>query len=143
MLQAGRGARPLGMATGPKLDGAGNVKLVTIQEAQVILQRCHGIVELMAMDVKNSRPIAGGVQQLKRAATPLIGKLKGQFGMISDTVTAMLLASSRGGGGDAMKVRSMREGIASIRQQLEIAEAKVLEKHAVDDGKKTADTSAD
>ena len=102
------------MATGPKLDGAGNVKIVTIHEAQVILQRCHGIVEMMALDVKNSRPISGGVQQLKRAATPLIGKLKGQYGMIADVVTAMLLAATRGGG-DAQKVRGMREGIASVR----------------------------
>ncbi|NUO65526.1 MAG: hypothetical protein HOQ11_03850 [Gemmatimonadaceae bacterium] len=129
------------MATGPKLDGAGNVKLVTIHEAQAILQRCHGIVEGMALDVKNSRPIAGGVQQLKRAATPLIGKLKGQFGMIADVVTAMLLAATRGGG-DAQKVRGMREGIASVRTQLEIAEAKVLEKHSVED-KKHAESSAD
>ena len=123
------------MATGPKLDGAGNVKIVTIHEAQAILQRCHGIVEGMALDVKNSRPIAGGVQQLKRAATPLIGKLKGQYGMIADVVTAMLLAATRGGG-DAQKVRGMREGIASVRTQLEIAEAKVLENHAVEDKKK-------
>ena len=123
------------MATGPKLDGAGNVKIVTIHEAQAILQRCHGIVEMMALDVKNSRPIAGGVQQLKRAATPLIGKLKGQYGMIADVVTAMLLAATRGGG-DAQKVRGMREGIASVRTQLEIAEAKVLENHAVEDKKK-------
>ena len=125
------------MATGPKLDGAGNVKIVTIHEAQTILQRCHGIVEGMALDVKNSRPISGGVQQLKRAATPLIGKLKGQYGMIADVVTAMLLAATRGGG-DAQKVRGMREGIASVRTQLEIAEAKVLENHAVEDKKKPA-----
>ena len=126
------------MATGPKLDGAGNVKLVTIHEAQVILQRCHGVVEGMALDVKNSRPIGAGVQRLKREATPLIGKLKGQFGMIADVVTAMLLSATRGGG-DPQKVRSMREGIASVRTQLEIAEAKVLEKHSVED-KKAAET---
>lgn len=116
---------------GPKLDGAGNVKIVTIHEAQAILQRCHGLVEMMAMDVKGSRPITGGIAQLKRAATPLIGKLKGQFGMISDVVVAMLLASTRAGGGDQTKVRTMREFIASIRQQLEIAEKQILEKHAV------------
>ena len=128
------------MATGPKLDGAGNVKIVTIHEAQTILQRCHGIVEMMALDVKNSRPISGGVQQLKRAATPLIGKLKGQYGMIADVVTAMLLAATRGGG-DAQKVRGMREGIASVRTQLEIAEAKVLENHSVEDKKKAGDAA--
>src|SRR6476661_6711639 len=99
---------------GPKLDGAGNVKIVTVHEAQVILQRCHGLVELMAMDVKGSRPITGGIAQLRRAATPLIGKLKGQFGMISDSVTAMLLA-----------------------------EKQILEKHSVDDQKKPAEAAAD
>ena len=127
---------------GPKLDGAGNVKIVTVHEAQVILQRCHGLVELMAMDVKGSRPITGGIAQLKRAATPLIGKLKGQFGMISDVVVAMLLASSRAGGGDQTKVRTMREFIASIRQQLEIAEKQILEKHAVHHDKHDASDEA-
>lgn len=128
---------------GPKLDGAGNVKIVTIHEAQAILQRCHGLVELMAMDVKGQRPITGGISQLKRAATPMIGKLKGQFGMIADVVTAMLLAATRAGGGDQAKVRSMREYIASLRQQLEIAEKQILEKHRVDDHKKPAEAATE
>jgi len=128
---------------GPKLDGAGNVKIVTIHEAQAILQRCHGLVEVMAMDVKGSRPITGGIAQLKRAATPLIGKLKGQFGMISDSVTAMLLAATRAGGGDQAKVRTMREFIASIRQQLEIAEKQILEKHSIDGHKKSDESDAE
>jgi hypothetical protein len=118
---------------GPKLDGAGNVKIVTIHESQMILQRCHGLVEMMAMDLKGSRPINGGISQLKRAATPLIGKLKGQYGMIADIITSMLLYATRpGGGGDAAKVRMMRENIAAIRQALEIAEKKILEMHSVD-----------
>lgn len=128
---------------GPKLDGAGNVKMVTIHEAQAILQRCHGLVELMAMDVKGQRPINGGVSQLKRAATPLIGKLKGQFGMIADVVTAMLLAATRAGGGDQARVRTMREYIASLRQQLEIAEKQILEKHRVDGHKPHAEAAAE
>ena len=124
---------------GPKLDGAGNVKMVTIHESQMILQRCHGLVELMAMDVKGSRPINGGISQLKRAATPLIGKLKGQYGMIADIVTSMLLYATRpGGGGDAAKVRMMRENIAAIRQALEIAEKKIFEMHAMDAHKAAA-----
>jgi hypothetical protein len=129
---------------GPKLDGAGNVKIVTIHEAQMILQRCHGLVELMAMDVKGSRPINGGISQLKRAATPLIGKLKGQYGMIADVVTAMLLVATRpGGGGDAAKVRGMRESIAAIRTQLEIAEKKILEMHSVDAHSKPAEAGTE
>ena len=122
---------------GPKLDGAGQVRMVTLQEAQLMLQRCHGIVEGMAMDVKNSRPVSGGVMQFKRAAVPLASKLKGQYGMISDTITSMILASTRGGG-DPAKVRTLREGIASVRQQIEIAEAQVIAKHGVHDEHKTA-----
>jgi hypothetical protein len=122
---------------GVKLDGAGQVRLQTIHEALVMLQRCHGVVEGMAMDVKNSRPISGAVMQFKRAATPLASKLKGQYGMISDTLTSMILASTRGGG-EQVKVRVLREGIASVRQQLEIAEIQVMEKHAVVDEKHSA-----
>ena len=125
---------------GPKLDGAGAVKMETLTAANGMLARCHSIVEQMAVEVKSSRPINGQVQTLKRAAVPLGSLLKAQFGMIADVVTAMLLAATRGGP-DQMKVRSLREGIASIRMQLEIAETKVLEKHAVPDGK--AEASAD
>ena len=124
---------------GPKLDGAGQVRMQTLQEAQVMLQRCHSIVEGMAMDVKNSRPVSGAVMQFKRAATPLASKLKGQYGMISDVITSMILASTRGGG-DQVKVRVLREGIASVRQQLEIAEVQVIEKHGVHEDKEETDT---
>lgn len=122
---------------GVKLDGAGQVRMQTLQEAFVMLQRCHGIVENMAMDVKNSRPLTGTVSQFKRSAVPLASKLKGQYGMISDTITSMILASTRGGG-DQVKVRVLREGIASVRQQLEIAEVQVVEKHGVHDDKENA-----
>jgi hypothetical protein len=122
---------------GLKLDGAGQVRLQTLHEAMVMLQKCHGVVEGLAMDVKNSRPTSGAVMQFKRVATPLASKLKGQYGMISDTITSMILASTRGGG-DQVKVRILREGIASVRQQLEIAEVQVKEKHAVSDDAENA-----
>ena len=109
----------------------------TLTNANGMPARCHSIVEQMAVEVKSSRPISAQIQTLKRAATPLASLLKAQFGMISDVVTAMLLAAPRGGP-DNMKVRSLREGIASIRMQLEIAETKVLEKHAVVDDKAEA-----
>jgi len=56
--------------------------------------------------------------------------LKGQFGMIADQVSAMLLIATRAGG-DQMKLRSLRESVAQIRIQLEIAIAKTKEKHAI------------
>jgi len=58
--------------------------------------------------------------------------LKGQFGMIADQVTALMLIATRGGG-DQVKLRSMREAVAQIRTQLEIAVTKTTEKHTVAD----------
>jgi hypothetical protein len=118
------------MASGPKLDGAGHAKMETLDEATASLQRLHGIVERMAMAVRsNQNTVQFGIQ-LRRAGSPLVGLLKGQFGMISDQVAAMLLIATRGGG-DQMKLRSLRESVAQIRIQLEIAIAKTKEKHTV------------
>jgi hypothetical protein len=114
-----------------QLDGAGQTKLATLDEALLQLQRLHAIVERYAMAVKSQGETGGFRQQLMRAATPLGGLLKPQFGVIADVVTACALAASRGGS-EQMKVRALREGVAQIRAQLEIAANKVKEKHAID-----------
>jgi hypothetical protein len=114
-----------------QLDGAGQTKLATLDEALLQLQRLHAIVERYAMAVKSQGETGGFRQQLMRAATPLGGLLKPQFGVIADVVTAFALAASRGGS-EQMKVRALREGVAQIRAQLEIAANKVKEKHAID-----------
>lgn len=116
---------------GVKLDGAGAQKMKTIEEALATVQTIHGHVERMAIDVKNSRGAGIIPSQIKRVAVPLQGQLKGQFGMISDLVTAMILGSSRGGGGDQQKVRVLREYVGQIRHALDIAQSKVKEQHAV------------
>ncbi len=84
----------------------------------------------MAMRAQQNTSQIGA--QMRRAGNPMIGLLKGQFGMISDQVTALLLASTRGGG-EQTKLRTMREGIAQVRTSLEIAVARTKEKHAVSD----------
>ena len=114
------------------LDGAGQVKMATLEDASLQIQRLHGIVELAALQVKNEKPIAGFGAQFKRAAAPLVGLLKPQFGFISDIVTSLILVASRGGGEHA-KVRAMREGIGQLRVQLEIAITQTKEKHKVGD----------
>jgi hypothetical protein len=116
---------------GPKLDGAGVAKMVSLSAAMNHLQRLHGIVELCAVAVKNDKPAIAFVPQVRRAAQPLIGVLKGQFGMISDQVGAFLLHASRGGSNDQMRVRAMREGVAQLRVQLDLATVKVHELHTV------------
>jgi hypothetical protein len=115
---------------GVKLDGAGAQKMKTIEEALKTIQTMHGMVERMAIEVKNQKGAGVIPQQIKRLATPLQGQLKGQFGLIADQVSAMILASGRGGG-DQLKVRAMREFIAQLRQALEIAATKVKDQHAV------------
>ena len=118
------------MASGPKLDGAGHAKMETLDEANAAVQRIHGIVERMAMAVRSGQDTGQFGAQIRRAASPLVGKLKGQFGMIADQVTALMLIATRGGG-EQVKLRSLREGVAQIRIQLEIAVTKTKEKHAM------------
>ena len=86
----------------------------------------------MASEVKSGKPIGAMSQQFKRVATPLVGKLKAQFQLISDLVSGMLLIAGRGGP-DVQKVRAFREGVAQARTQIEIAITQTKEKHAVKD----------
>ena len=118
---------------GPKLDGAGTNKMNTLEEALESLQRIHGIVERMAMEVRAQKSTAAFGAQVRRAAAPLVGLLKGQFGMISDQVTALVLVSTRGGGGDQAKLRAMREAVAQIRTALEIAVSRTKDQHTVEE----------
>ena|SRR6185437_10452898 len=116
---------------GPKLDGAGNAKMVTLEAAMNQVQRLHGVVELCAVAVKGKKPASTFIPQIRRAGHPLIGLLKGQFGMIADQATAFMLLSTRGGGNDQTRVRILREGVAQLRVQLELAVAKTMELHTV------------
>ena len=113
-----------------KLDGAGAQKMKTLEEALVTLQTIHGMVERMAMEVQNQRTIGVMPQQLKRMAAPLVGQLKGQFGMIADQLSTMLLVAGRGGG-DKLKVRAYREHVAQLRTAIEMAQSKVKKDHGV------------
>ena len=114
-----------------KLDGAGAQKMKTIEEALMGLQAIHGMVERMGIEVKKKGSVGILPQQIKRNAATLQGQLKGQFGLIADQFAGMVLATGRGGG-DAVRLRAMREYVAQIRTALEIAASKVKEKHSVD-----------
>jgi hypothetical protein len=116
---------------GTKLDGAGTQKMKTLEDALSTIQQLHGIVERMALDVKNNRGAGIAPGQIKRIATNLQGSLKAQFGMIADQVSAMIIALGRGGG-EQNKVRAARESIAQIRTAIEIMAHKVKEQHSVD-----------
>ena len=121
---------------GLRLDGAGQAKMTTLDEAVVIHQRLHSLVENYALCVKNNKPSGGIMQNIKRQFPLLAGKLKGQFGMISDLVTAVTMQATRGAS-EQMRVRQMREGMAAIRVQLEIAVTQTIAKHEAKDEAKS------
>ena len=117
---------------GVKLDGAGIQKMKTIDEATIQLARLHAIVELYALSLKQNKPTSLFGSQIKRALFPLVGLLKPQFGLIADQIAALNLVTSRGGP-DTVKIRTLREGVGSIRQQLEIATVRIKDIHKVEE----------
>jgi hypothetical protein len=118
------------MASGPKLDGAGVAKMETLEEATAAVQRLHSIVERMAIAVRAQQDTTQFGAQIRRTGSPLVGLLKGQFGLIADQVSALLLVASRSGG-DQVKLRSLREAVAQLRMQIEIAVTRTKEKHTI------------
>ena len=120
------------MAAGPKLDGAGVQKLKTLEDATTMLHRIHGLVETYAIAVKKNHPTSFPIQQIRRALPPLIGLLKGQFGMIADQVAALNLVATRGSN-EQTRLRVLREGVGSARIAIDIAIVRVKENHAVEE----------
>jgi hypothetical protein len=115
-----------------KLDGAGIAKMATLEDAQVKVARLHSLVERLAIEVRGQGSTLNLRQQIQRTASPMVGQLKGQFGMIADLITAMLLVLTRGGT-EVTRLRGLREYVAQIRTALEIAVAKTQELHMSED----------
>lgn len=118
---------------GLRLDSAGLNKMKTLDDALLLLQRIHGIVEQYAMAVKRNQPASVFTMNLRRSLPSLAENLKAQFGMIADQVTQLNLSTTRGSS-ENQRVRSLREGVAQVRQALEIAVTQTKEKHAMKDG---------
>jgi len=125
---------------GLKLDPAGQNKVRTLDEALLLLQRIHGLVEQYALAQKRNQPTGPLVMNIRRQLPSLAANLKNQFGMISDQVIAVNVAASRGAS-EAMRLRQLRDGVAQTRQALEIAMTQTKDRHKVVD--KPAPTSGD
>jgi len=117
---------------GGKLDAAGTAKLKTLDEGLLLLQRLHGLVEQYALAVKNGQPTSALMMNLRRQFPTLAENLKAQFQTISDLVTATVLASTRGGS-ESVRVRNLREGVAQIRQSMDIAVTQTRVRHTVNE----------
>ena len=114
-----------------QLTGVGTQLMHTLEDAATHVQRLHGIVEKMAMAHKLQQPTAPFGQQLRRAATPLVGMLKVQYSVLADQVSGLILIATRGGN-EQRKVSALREGVGQLRSALEIAMNKVNEQHAME-----------
>jgi hypothetical protein len=112
------------------MDGAGQAKMVTLDDSMTMYRRINALVEQYALSVKNNKPAVGFLNSIKRQMPALAFKLKGQFGMISDLVTAVHAGSSRGAA-EKMRVRGLQEGMAAIKVQLEIAITQTIAKHEI------------
>jgi hypothetical protein len=125
---------------GLRLDGAGQAKLKTLDDAMNILLRVNGLVEQYALQIKRNQSGSTFLTNIRRQLPTLSEMLKAQFGMISDQVMQTNLASTRGAS-EQMRVRALREGVAQVKAALEIAITHVKEKHdldAADDEKESA-----
>ncbi|HWJ13395.1 MAG TPA: hypothetical protein VNS10_06595 [Gemmatimonadaceae bacterium] len=122
------------MASESKIDATGTVKLKTLDEALLLLQRVHGIVEQYAVAYKRGQPTSAYVMNLRRQLPSLAANLKAHFSLIADEVLALNLATSRGAS-EQTRVRLLREGVARIRTSMEIAAIQTRAKHQADDEK--------
>jgi hypothetical protein len=113
-----------------KLDVPGQLKMATLDEADKVLQRLHGLVERMASAAQKSEPISSYSQQVRRTGGPLVSLLKSQFGLISDHVAQMMIIAGRTGS-DRVRVRALREGVGQLRMQLEVAATRTRDIHTV------------
>lgn len=119
---------------GLRLDGAGQAKMKTLDDAMNTLLRINGLVEQYALQIKRNQSGSTFLTNLRRQLPQLSEMLKAQFGMIADQVMQTNLVSSRGAS-EQMRVRALREGVAQVRTALEIAIVHTKEKHELADEK--------
>jgi hypothetical protein len=124
------------------LDSSGTIKMKTLDDAVLLVQRLNGLVENYAISAKKGVPAPAIVQNIKRQLVTLAANLKSQFGMISDQVTNVYVSSSRGAS-DAGRVRALREGLAQIKQGVEIGMTQTIAKHQVVKHKPASAPAAD
>jgi len=117
-----------------KLDSAGVAKLKTLDEALLMLQRIHGLVEQYAVAFKRGQPTSSYVMNLRRQLPSFEENLKAHFSLIADEALALNLATSRGAS-EQTRVRLLREGVARMRTNLEIAAIQTRTKHLVNEEK--------
>jgi len=113
-----------------RLDTPGILKMKVLDDALLLLQRINGIVEQYALAVKRVAPTHTLIQNIRRTLPSLAENLKPQFGWVADQVMALNLAASRGAS-ENQRVRVLREGVALLKQSLEVAMTQTKDRHAI------------
>jgi hypothetical protein len=127
---------------GPKLDSAGTQKMKTLDDALLLLQRINGIVEQYGLALKRNMPTSTYVQNIRRTLPTLGENLKNQFGLITEQILAVNLAASRGAS-EAVRLRALREGVAQVKQALEIAIVQTKDRHTAKDERQDSPDEAE
>src|SRR6266566_3769469 len=113
-----------------RLDNAGVLKMKTLDDALLLLQRINGLVEQYALAVKRASPSAPLIANIRRTLPSLAENLKLQFGMIADQVYNVYLSASRGAS-ENQRVRVLREGVAQLKQALDAAMMQTHDRHGI------------
>src|SRR3954464_15698589 len=124
------------------LDSMGTIKMQVLEKAMADVYRINGLVEQLAASAKAGKPSPSTVASIKRYLTTMAAQLKAQFGMISDAVTNVYSSSSRGSN-DQTRARMLKEGVAAIKQAIDIGIAQTKQKHAVHREKPAPSASQD
>jgi hypothetical protein len=112
------------------LDASGTIKMKVLDDALLLTQRLNALNEQLAVSAKNGTPTASLKAAIKRAMQTLGANLKAHFGMISDLVNNVVISSARGSS-DVNRVRVTREGLAQIRQGIDVGMTSTRNKHAI------------
>jgi hypothetical protein len=112
------------------LDASGTIKMKVLDDALLLSQRLNALNEQFALSTKSGSPTMTLKSSIKRQLMTLAANLKSHFGMISDLVTNVVINSSRGSS-DVNRVRAIREGLASIKQGIDIGMVHTRQKHAI------------
>jgi hypothetical protein len=112
------------------LDSKGTIKMEVLNKAMTDLHRLNALAEQLAANSKKGSPSAALVQTIKRYLVTMAAQLKTHFGMISDAATNVTISATRGSS-DQARARVLKEGIASLKQAIEIGISQTIEKHQV------------
>lgn len=119
------------------LDASGTIKMKVLDDALLMTQRLNALNEQFALSAKNGTPTPSLKAAIGRTLHTLAANLKSHFGMISDLVNNVVISSSRGSS-DVNRVRVIREGLAQIRQGIDVGMISTRNKHAIHRAKPVA-----